>query len=65
MKKTEEVSEWLKRANSNLARAKFGKVSEEAYYEDLCYDCQQTVEKSLKGLILFLEEEIPWTHSIS
>lgn len=65
MKNQKEVSEWLNRAFSNLERARFGKVSDSFYYEDLCFDCQQAVEKSLKGLIVYLDEEIPWTHSIS
>jgi HEPN domain-containing protein len=42
------VDEWLKRAHSNLERAKAGRVSEEILFEDLCFDCQQAVEKSIK-----------------
>ena len=47
-----------------MARAKTGKVSEAVLYEDLCFDCQQTVEKSLKGLLVHLGVDFPWTHSI-
>jgi hypothetical protein len=35
------VDEWLKRARSNLERARAGKVSEAVLLEDLCFDCQQ------------------------
>jgi len=37
---------WLKRAKSNLIRAKQPK-HEEVFWEDLCFDAQQAVEKSL------------------
>jgi HEPN domain-containing protein len=43
MKDTALVDEWLKRAYSNLERARAGKVSEEILFEDLCFDCQQAV----------------------
>jgi HEPN domain-containing protein len=57
--------DWLRRAKSNLERAKAGRVSEEVVYEDLCFDCQQTVEKSLKALLVFNDVVFPRTHSIS
>ncbi len=65
MKNTELADEWLNRALSNLNRAKFGKVNESIYYEDLCFDCQQSVEKSLKSLLIFNNIQFPYTHTIS
>ena len=65
MKNLSLAEEWLKRARSNIERAEAGKVSEGILYEDLCFDCQQAVEKSLKGLLIYLEIEFPWTHSIA
>ena len=59
------VDEWLKRAHSNLERAKAGKVSEEILLEDLCFDCQQAVEKSIKALLVHLGVEFEKIHSIS
>ncbi len=59
------VDEWLKRAHSNLERAKAGKVAEEILFEDLCFDCQQTVEKSIKALLVYLDIEFEKIHSIS
>ena len=50
MRNLERAKEWLKRAKSNLARAKAGKVSEDILYEDLCFDAQQAAEKALKAL---------------
>lgn len=59
------VDEWLRRAHSNLERARAGKTSEEILYEDLCFDCQQAVEKSIKALLVQLEVEFEKIHSIS
>ncbi len=44
------AAHWLKRAKSNLACAKVGKISGEILFEDLCFDAQQAVEKALKAL---------------
>jgi len=65
MKDQALVDEWLKRAHSNLERAKAGKVSEAVLFEDLCFDCQQTVEKSIKALLVHLDIEFEKIHSIS
>ena len=53
MKNNQEITKWLNRAEGNLERAKIGKLNDKTYYEDLCFDCQQAVEKSLKALLLF------------
>jgi HEPN domain-containing protein len=65
MKSQSNHKEWLKRARSNLEKARIGKISEGILYEDLCFDCQQSVEKSLKGLLVYIGAEFPKTHSIS
>ncbi|HOB92386.1 MAG: HEPN domain-containing protein [Bacillota bacterium] len=57
-------SQWLRRAESNLARAKLGRQAPEILYEDLCFDAQQAAEKSLKALMLYLGMRAPRTHSI-
>lgn len=58
MKNREIVEEWLTWARSNLSRARAGRVFEEILYEDLCFDCQQTVEKTLKGVISQLKDAL-------
>ena len=66
-----EYEEWLKRAKSSLEHGK--RVSEEdlfdnggfIFYEELCFDLQQSVEKALKALLIFLEVEFPKTHNLS
>jgi len=55
---------WLKRAKSNLLIAKAGKVFEDILYEDLCFDCEQAVEKALKALLVSIDVSFPRTHSI-
>ena len=64
MKNKDIISEWLKRARSNLERARAEKISDEILYEDLCFDAQQAVEKSLKALLVRLDKPFPKTHSI-
>lgn len=59
------VDEWLRRAHSNLERARAGKTSDEVLYEDLCFDCQQAVEKSIKALLVQLDVEFEKIHSLS
>ena len=65
MKNKEFVREWLRRANSNLERAKVGKIKDEILYEDLCFDCQQTVEKAIKALLISIDKTFPPIHSIA
>lgn len=65
MKNEALVDGWLKRTHSNLERAKAGKVSEEILLEDLCFDCQQAVEKAVKALLVHLDIEFEKIHSIS
>ena len=54
---------WLKRAKSNLIRAKIEKPPD-VYWEDLCYDAQQGCEKSLKALLIFNEIKFRFVHDI-
>lgn len=62
--------EWLKRAKSNLILGKNTRIEEadlweQVYYEDLCLDLQQAVEKSLKALLILNDIDIPLSHSVS
>jgi len=59
------VDQWLARAQSNLDRARAGKTGDTILYEDLCFDCQQASEKSLKGLLVAQDLESPHTHIIA
>ncbi len=65
MKNSDRAKEWLKRAKSSLAQAKIGMATPEILYEDLCFDAQQAVEKSLKAVCIFNNIEFPKTHNIA
>jgi len=65
MKNRNLVDQWLARAQSNLDRARAGKTGDTILYEDLCFDCQQASEKSLKGLLVARDIESPHTHIIA
>jgi len=64
MKKKPLHLEWLDRARSNLERARVERKSRYIKYEDMCFDCQQCVEKVLKSLLVFEKIEFEWTHNI-
>ncbi len=48
-----------------MERAKAGKASDKILFEDLCFDCQQAVEKSIKALLVHLDVEFEKIHSIA
>ncbi len=60
-----DPAEWLRRARSNLARAKADRDLPDVLYEDLCFDAQQTAEKSLKALLVHRKVAFPKTHAIT
>ena len=55
---------WLRRAKSNLARAKQPKPAE-AIWEDLCFDAQQAAEKALKAVLVSSGIDFPKSHDIA
>ena len=56
--------EWISRAESNLLIAQTAQKGGGLYYEDLCYQLHQAVEKGLKGLLVFHGENPPKTHDL-
>lgn len=57
-------AEWLRRARSNLARARADRNLPEVLYEDLCFDAQQAAEKAIKALLVDRKIPFPKTHAI-
>jgi HEPN domain-containing protein len=55
---------WIDRAKSSYDLSK-AMISNNIYFEDLCYQAQQTVEKALKGLLIYYGVEPAFTHNIS
>ena len=58
-----DPAEWLRRARSNLAKAKAGDVPE-VVYEDLRFEVQRTSEKAIKALLVRQQVVFPKTHAI-
>mgnify|MGYP001100756674 CR=1 FL=1 len=56
--------DWLRRAKSNLIRAKQPKP-EEVLWEDLCFDTQQAVEKALKAVLVARKIPFRFVHDIA
>jgi len=56
--------DWLKRAKSNLIRAKQPKP-EGVLWEDLCFDTQQAAEKALKAVLVARRIPFRFVHDIA
>lgn len=60
-----DALQWLRRARSNLARAKANHpLPAEVLYEDLCFDAQQAAEKAIKAVLVYKNITFPKTHDI-
>jgi HEPN domain-containing protein len=59
----ERYESWIERAKSSLELAQ-AKIILHIHYEDLCFQLQQAVEKSLKGLLIYYGVEPEFTHNI-
>ncbi|MCX6345898.1 MAG: HEPN domain-containing protein, partial [Armatimonadetes bacterium] len=54
--------DWIRHAQSDLAVAEHS-IAPSVLYETLCYHTQQSVEKSLKAVLLHDKIEFPYTHN--
>ena len=59
----ERYESWLERAESSYKLSK-SKLFRDIYFEDLCYQAQQSVEKAFKGLLIYYGVEPEYTHNI-
>jgi HEPN domain-containing protein len=59
----ERYESWIDRAESSYELSK-AKISHIIYFEDLCYQAQQAVEKAFKGLLIYYGVEPEFTHNI-
>ena len=59
------AKEWIKFAERDYAVAlHLSKTFHPLPTENICYGCQQSVEKSLKAILAYNEDDIPKTHDI-
>jgi len=59
----ERYKSWINRARSSYELSK-ATISTAICLEDLCYQAQQAVEKSLKGFLIYFNAEPEFTHNI-
>jgi len=59
----DDYKSWMDRAKSSLAMSK-NKFDKRIFFEDLCFQAQQAVEKALKGLLIFHNIEPEKTHNL-
>ncbi|MCB1174294.1 MAG: HEPN domain-containing protein [Leptospiraceae bacterium] len=60
----DQAKGWLRRANSNLLRAR-QPVPDGVLFEDLCFDAQQCCEKSLKALLICKGINFRYVHDLA
>ena len=60
----ESYKKWIARAKSCLDIAIHMPITENLFYEDLCGNAQQAVEKAFKGLLIFYGVQPDQTHDI-
>lgn len=67
MVQSNNPNEWLRRAKSNLFRAKESEHLDlrEIAIEDLFFDAQQCTEKSLKAVLVGTNIDFPHTHDLA
>ena len=59
----ERYKSWLDRAKSSYEISKT-EIKNNIFYEDLCFQSQQAVEKALKGLLIYYGIDPEFTHNI-
>lgn len=60
----ERHESWIERAKSSYEISKTVIKNSVICYEDLCYQFQQSVEKALKGLLIYYGVDPEFTHNI-
>ena len=57
-------ADWLRHARSDLVLAKSRRADEDILLETLCFHAQQSVEKAIKGVLVYSGIPFPKTHNI-
>lgn len=61
----DDPAEWLRRARSNLQRARGDARLPGVYLEDLCFDAQQAGEKAIKAVLIDAGVAFPYVHDLA
>lgn len=64
MKNTDIVKEWFNIAETDLSSAEFLQTMQPVPIEIICYHCQQSAEKYLKGFLALKGKESKRTHDL-
>jgi len=64
-KNKERALEWFRIGDEEFKFAKATFREFEAYYPQVCFLCQQTAEKYLKGYLVFTKGKFPKIHDLS
>ena len=62
--KIRETKEWIYLADHDLGSAKIIFQYLPLYYEMIAFHCQQSVEKYIKGLLIYFEKDFKRTHDL-
>ncbi len=65
MRRIELAGTWLRRAASNLKLAQVGEIDDGICFEDLCFNAQQSAEKSLKAFCILKPFLFQKTHNLA
>jgi HEPN domain-containing protein len=60
----DDPAEWLRRAKSNLVRAREDIRLPDVAIEDLCFDAEQAAEKATKAVLIHLGIRFPYIHDL-
>lgn len=62
--KADIMHDWLEKAEHDLIVAQLTRNHIPEYHEIIAFHCQQSVEKNLKGLLIFFDVEPEKTHDL-
>ena len=61
---TEEIKEWIEKADHDLGSAKIIYLHLPEYFDTIAFHCQQSVEKYIKAILIFEKIEFQRSHDL-
>jgi HEPN domain-containing protein len=59
-----EAGHWLRYAREDLQLAIIAKDNPDAAFRHACYHAQQSAEKAIKAMFIYIQQEFPFTHDL-